>query len=259
MSDPIDLRMDIPHSARVWNYWLGGKDNFPADRELGDKVAALHPEILAIARQSRQFLVRVVSFLAGEAGIDQFLDIGTGLPTMQNTHEVAQRIQPAASIVYVDNDVLVLTHANALLTNVSPEGHTAYVHADVREPERVIAEAATVLDFSRPVAVMLLGILGHATPEVADMLHVVRTLMAAVPSGSYLALVDGSNTSEAVRAGAKINNGYILRSPDEFRQCFEGLELVAPGVVSTPFWRPEPTDIGVPQHIDSYGAVGRKP
>jgi hypothetical protein len=257
--DPIDLRIDVPHSARVWNYWLGGKDNFPADRELGDKVAALHPEILVIARQVRQFLVRVVTFLAGEAGIDQFLDIGTGLPTMENTHEVAQRIQPTASIVYVDNDLLVLTHANALLTNISPIGRTGYVHADVREPEQVIAEAGALLDFSRPVAVMLLGILGHATPDFADMLQVVRTLMAAVPAGSYLVLVDGSNTSESVRAGAKINNGYILRSPDEFRQCFDGLELVEPGVVSTPFWRPGPTDIGAPHHIDSYAAVGRKP
>jgi O-methyltransferase involved in polyketide biosynthesis len=259
VTDPTDLRFDVPHSARVWNYWLGGKDNFPADREVGDKVAALHPEILVIARQARQFLHRAVSFLAGEAGIEQFLDIGTGLPTMQNTHEVAQRIQPAASIVYVDNDPLVLTYANALLTNVSPEGRTAYVHADVREPEQIIAQAGAQLDFSRPVAVMLLGILGHATPEFADMLQVVRTLMAAVPSGSYLALQDGSNTSETVRAGAEVYNGYVLRSPDEFRQCFAGLDLVEPGVVSTPFWRPEPTDIGAPQHIDSYGGVGRKP
>ena len=259
MPDPNELRTDVPHSARVWNYWLGGKDNFPPDRELGDKVAALHPEIVAIARQSRQFLLRAVTFLAGEAGIDQFLDIGTGLPTMQNTHEVAQLIRPTASIVYVDNDPMVLAHANALLTNVSPEGHTAYVHADVREPEQIITQARAQLDFSRPVAVMLLGILGHATPDFADMLRVVRALMAAVPSGSYLVLVDGSNTSESVRAGAKINNGYILRSPDEFQQCFAGLDLVEPGVVSTPFWRPEPTDIGEPQHIDSYGAVGRKP
>jgi hypothetical protein len=259
VSDPIDLHTDVPHSARVWNYWLGGKDNFAADRELGDKVAALHPEIVDIARQARQFLVRVVTFLAGEAGIDQFLDIGTGLPTMQNTHEIAQQIRPAASIVYADNDVLVLTHANALLTNTSPEGSTSYVHADVRDPEQVIAEASAVLDFSRPVAVMLLGILGHATPEFADMLRVVRTLMAAVPSGSYLVLVDGSNTSESVRAGAKINNGYILRSPEEFQECFAGLELVEPGVVPTPFWRPAPADIGAPKQIDSYGAVGRKP
>jgi hypothetical protein len=259
VSDPIDLHIDVPHSARVWNYWLGGKDNFEADRELGDKVAALHPEIVDIARQARQFLVRVVTFLAGEAGIDQFLDIGTGLPTMQNTHEIAQQIRPAASIVYVDNDVLVLTHANALLTNTSPEGSTAYVHADVRDPEQVIAEASALLDFSRPVAVMLLGILGHATPEFADMLRVVRALMAAVPSGSYLVLVDGSNTSESVRAGAKINNGYILRSPEEFQECFAGLELVEPGVVPTPFWRPAPTQIGSPKPIDSYGAVGRKP
>src|SRR6202042_78019 len=176
---------------------------------------------IATAPQARQFLVRVVSFLAGEAGIDQFLDIGTGLPTMQNTHEVAQRIQPAASIVYVDNDVLVLTHANALLTNISPEGHTAYVHADVREPEQVLAEASPLLDFSRPVAVMLLGILGHATPEFADMLHVVRTLMAAVPSGSYLVLQDVSSTSETGRAAAKVN-GYLLRSPEELRECFDG-------------------------------------
>ena len=259
MPDPNELRFDIPHSARVWNYWLGGKDNFPPDREVGDKVAALHPEILVIARQARQFLLRAVTFLAGEAGIDQFLDIGTGLPTMQNTHEVAQLIRPTASIVYVDNDPMVLAHANALLTNVSPEGRTAYIHADVREPEQIITEARAQLDFSRPVAVMLLGILGHATPDFADMLQVIHTLMAAVPSGSYLVLQDGSDTSETGRVTAEMNNGYALRSPDEFRECFAGLDLVEPGVVSSPFWRPEPTDIGEPQHIDLYGAVGRKP
>ena len=258
MPDPIDIRIDIPHSARVWNYWLGGKDNYPPDRAVGDAIAAQNPDILVIARQARQFLVRAVSYMAGDVGITQFLDIGTGLPTMQNTHEIAQQFVPEARIVYVDNDPLVLAHARSLLVNKTPEGVTTYVHADVRQPEAILADARDVLDFERPIAVMLLGILGHATPDFADMLRVVRTLVAAVPSGSYLVLQDGSDTSDAVRRSAEMNN-YVVRSLDQFLECFEGLELVEPGLVPTPLWRPRPTDVGTPQPIDSYCAVGRKP
>ncbi|OZM77484.1 SAM-dependent methyltransferase [Pseudonocardia sp. MH-G8] len=253
-----ELRFDVPHSARVWNYWLGGKDNYPPDRAVGDAVAAQNPEILVIARQARQFLVRAVTFLAAEAGIDQFLDIGTGLPTMQNTHEVAQQHVPAARIVYVDNDPLVLAHARTLLVNTAPEGVTTYVHADVREPETILADARNVLNLDRPVAVMLLGILGHAAPDFADMRSIITTLMAGLPSGSYLVLQDGSDTSDTVRESAVMNN-YQLRTLDQFRQCFEGLEMVEPGLVPTPLWRPAPTDIGTPEPIDSYCAVGRKP
>jgi hypothetical protein len=256
--EPAELRFDIPHSARIWNYWLGGKDNYPPDRAVGDAVAAQNPEILVIARQARQFLIRAVTYLAGEVGIDQFLDIGTGLPTMQNTHEVAQRHDPAARVVYVDNDPLVLAHARALLVNSTPEGVTRYIHADVREPEMILAAAGETLDLDRPVAVMLLGVLGHAAPDFDDMRSIIDRLMAGVPAGSYLALLDGADVSDKVRKSAAMSN-YELRTLDEFRQCFENLEMVEPGLVSTPLWRPNPTDIGAPAPIDSYCAVGRKP
>jgi S-adenosyl methyltransferase len=256
--EPTELRTDVPHSARIWNYWLGGKDNYAADRTVGDAMVAQFPDILVIARHSRQFLIRAVSYLAAEAGIDQFLDIGTGLPTMQNTHEVAQRHSPAARIVYVDNDPLVLAHARTLLVNTAPEGVTTYVHADVREPEAILAEARHTLDLDRPVAVMLLGTLGHAAPEFDDMLSIINRLMAGVPSSSYLALLDGGSTSDAVREATDVNK-YKLRTLDQFRLCFEGLDMVEPGLVQSPQWRPDPTDIGAPPHIDSYCAVGRKP
>ncbi|MHA6619927.1 SAM-dependent methyltransferase [Pseudonocardia sp. DLS-67] len=256
--DSTELRFDVPHSARIWNYWLGGKDNYAPDRAVGDAVAAQNPQILVIARQARQFLIRAVTHLAGEAGIDQFLDIGTGLPTMQNTHEVAQRQNPSARIVYVDNDPLVLAHARTLLVNTTPEGTTRYVHADVREPEAILAEAGKTLDLDRPVAVMLLGILGHAAPDFDDMRSIIDRLMAGVPAGSYLALLDGSDTSDTVRESAEMSN-YRLRTLDEFRECFAGLEMIEPGLVPSPRWRPIPTEIGAPEHIDSYCAVGRKP
>ena len=273
MTDPAEISLELhrPHSARIWNYWLGGKDNYPADREVGDRVAAQNPDILRIAREGRRFLGRAVTFLAGEAGIDQFLDIGTGLPTMANTHEVAQQVRPASRVVYVDNDPLVLAHAAALLSNATPEGVTTYIHADVREPEQIIAQAfqqghdtsagpvkGAVLDPDRPVAVMLLGILGHATPKFADMRSVIKRLMDSVASGSYLALLDGSDTSDDVRESARLTN-YAVRTLDEFRECFEGLEMVDPGLVPTPLWRPTAVEVGVPAPLDSYCAVARKP
>jgi hypothetical protein len=258
VADATDLRFDIPHSARVWNYYLGGKDNYPADRELGDAVIAKFPDIQVIARHGRQFLVRAVRYLAGEAGVDQFLDIGTGLPTMQNTHEVAQSIVPSSRIVYVDNDPLVLAHARTLLVNTAPEGVTTYVHADVHEPEQIIADARNVLNMNRPVAVMLLGILGHTAPEFSDMLSIIRRLMDPLPSGSYLVLLDGADAGAAARAASTVN-GYTMRTLDEFRECFAGLELVEPGIVQTPQWRQDPNSIGTATAIDSYCGVGRKP
>ncbi|MFC4943830.1 SAM-dependent methyltransferase [Pseudonocardia sp. GCM10023141] len=256
--DLSELRLDIPHSARVWNYWLGGKDNYLADREVGAAVVAQNPGILDIARQARRFLIRTVTFLAGEAGIDQFLDIGTGLPTMQNTHEVAQQLNPAARIVYVDNDPLVLAHARSLLVDTTPEGVTTYLHADVRDPGQILADVRNVLNLQRPVTVMLLGILGYAAPDFDQMRAIITELIDGVVSGSYLVLLDGSDTSDAARDGAVLDN-YTLRTLDEFRECFAGLEMVEPGLVSTPLWRPNPTDIGTAKPIDSYGAVGRKP
>ncbi|MEJ3654683.1 SAM-dependent methyltransferase [Actinomycetes bacterium KLBMP 9759] len=160
MSELPELRFDIPHSARVWNYWLGGKDNYEADRKVGDAILEVYPAMRVLARQTRLFLRRSVRYLAGPAGVDQFLDIGTGLPTMENTPQVAQQVEAASRIVYVDNDPLVLAHARSLMVNVTPQGHTTYLHADVREPDAITAQAREHLDFERPIAVIMLGILG---------------------------------------------------------------------------------------------------
>jgi O-methyltransferase involved in polyketide biosynthesis len=256
------LRTDRPHSARVWNYLLGGKDNYPVDSEAGDVILSTFPEFAAVARLQRQFLARAVRFLAGEAGIRQFLDIGTGLPTADNTHELAQRIAPESRIVYVDNDPLVLTHAQALLTS-TPEGACAYVDADVRDPERILTEAAKTLDFSRPVALTMLGIMG----QVADAdrpAELVARLVAELPSGSYLALSDGTNTNEALNRAVEIYNGqsantYHLRAPGEIAAFFDGLELLEPGVVPTAAWRPDPAQAAEPVADVAVCGVARKP
>ncbi|MFC7828994.1 SAM-dependent methyltransferase [Streptomyces sp. NPDC057362] len=247
MSDPSEevrarLQTDRPHSARVWNYLLGGKDNYPVDSEAGEVILTTFPEFAAVARVQRRFLARAVGFLAGEAGVRQFLDIGTGLPTADNTHEVAQRIAPESRIVYVDNDPLVLTHAQALLTS-SPEGACAYVDADVRDPERILAEAAKTLDLSRPVALTMLGIMGQIS-DAERPAELVSTLLAGLPPGSYLALSDGTNGNEALNRAVEAYNGqsantYHLRSPQEIAAYFAGLTPVDPGVVSTATWRPD--------------------
>jgi O-methyltransferase involved in polyketide biosynthesis len=254
------LDVGVPHSARVWNYWLGGKDNFAADREVGDQVRDLYPEIVEIARASRAFLVRVVYYLAGEAGIRQFLDIGTGLPTADNTHEVAQRMAPQSRIVYVDNDPLVLVHARALLTS-TPEGATDYVDADVRDPDKILREAARTLDLTQPVALMMLGILGNVL-DTDEARTIVRRLVAAVPSGSYLVINDGTDTNERGVESAQVRSDagdpYCLRSPDQIARFFDGLQLLEPGVVSTPRWRPEPSQSGAAE-LGVFCGVGRKP
>ncbi|MGH3973744.1 MAG: SAM-dependent methyltransferase [Pseudonocardiaceae bacterium] len=257
------ITSDVPHSARIWNYWMGGKDNYQVDRAAGDAWIAVHPNIVTTARQSRQFLIRAVRFLAGAAGMRQFLDIGTGLPTMQNTHEVAQQIAPESRIVYVDNDPLVLAHARALLSNTTPEGVTTYVDADFHNPDLIIADARNILNFTQPVAVMFMGVLGHVA-DVDEMHSIVARVMAAVPSGSYLALQDGTDTDEANReAAAKYAETgavpYILRSPEQIGQCFQGLEMVDPGLVSITQWRPDTVEVGKVEPIDTYGAVARKP
>jgi hypothetical protein len=261
--DPMpDLRPDVPHGARIWNYWLGGKDNYAADRQVGDAVKAAYPETAAYAFKSRAFLRRVVRYLAGEAGIRQFLDIGTGLPTMQNTHEVAQAVAPDARIVYVDNDPLVLAHARALLVNTTPEGVTKYIDADYREPSRIVSAARGILDFGQPIAVMFMGVFGYV--KTADeAAAVVSAVLDVVPSGSYLALWDGTDTSEAVRLAAKaqadMGSPYELRTVEEIRRWFAGLELVEPGLVPITQWRPEDVEVGRIEPIDAYGAVARKP
>lgn len=257
------IETSIPHAARIWNYWMGGKDNFESDRAAGDAVASVYPEIVTMAQQSRPFLIRTVRYLAAEAGVRQFLDIGTGLPTMQNTHEVAQGVAPESKIVYVDNDSLVLTHARALLVNTTPEGVTTYVHADYHDPDLIVADAANVLNFNEPISVMFMGVLGYE-PDLEVVKSIVGRVMAAVPSGSYLTLWDGTDTSPAVIAGSdKLRESgavpYILRSPAELTECFEGLDMIEPGLVPITEWRPEPSEIGKVESLDAYGAVARKP
>jgi hypothetical protein len=257
-----EIRPDVPHGARIWNYWLGGKDNYAADREIGDAVNAVFPEIVDVAFKSRQFLNRAVRYLAGEAEVRQFLDIGTGLPTMQNTHEVAQSVAPDARILYVDNDPLVLAHARALLVDTTPEGVTKYLDADYHYPDRIIEQAREILDFSRPIGVMFMGVFGYV-PDYDEASSIISRVLGAVPSGSYLALWDATNTSEAVirgeRAQAELGSPYQLRTVEEIRGWFAGTKLVEPGLVPVTQWRPGDVEVGQAEHIDAYGAVGRKP
>jgi hypothetical protein len=266
MTDPNPLAHiddSIPHAARIWNYWMGGKDFYDADQAAGDAVAEVYPDIVRMAKLSREFLIRVVSYLAGEAGIRQFLDIGTGLPTMQNTHEVAQHIAPESKIVYVDNDPLVLAHARALLVNTTAEGVTTYVHADYHDPKLIVADAANVLNPNEPTAVMFMGVLGYE-PDLDVIRSLVGTIMDAVAPGSYLVVWDGTDTGEAVIEGGEklVEAGgvpYILRSPDQLASCFDGLELIEPGVVPITDWRASAPQIGTVEPLDAYGAVARKP
>ncbi len=230
------------HSARVWNFWLGGKDWYATDKDAGEQITRVYPGIVRTAQYQRMFLSRAVRFLAAEAGIRQFLDLGTGLPTVDNTHEVAQRVAPDAKIVYVDNDPLVLAHARALLTS-TPEGETAYIDADVRSPEAILEKAAGLLDFSRPVAVTMLGILGHI-PDEDRPADIVRRLLAPLAPGSYLAISDGTNTDATLNEAttnynARLAGDYTLRSPAEVTAFFDGLTLLDPGVVTIERWRPE--------------------
>jgi hypothetical protein len=251
------LDTTVPHSARVWNYWLGGKDNYSADRAMGDQILAMVPDMPRIARLQRAFLARAIQYLAGEAGIRQFLDIGTGLPTADNTHQAAQAIAPQSRIVYVDNDPLVLVHARALLTS-SPEGACGYLNADVRDPGKILAEAARTLDFSQPIAVMLLGILGQI-PDSDHPEAIVATLVDAVPPGSYLAISDGVNTSETFSQAAAHSGWYHVRSPGQIAGFFAGLELVEPGMVPLARWRPPVTPFPEQDDVPGVCGIGRKP
>jgi hypothetical protein len=251
----------VPHSARIWNYWLGGKDNYEIDRVAGDQFSAIYPGIVDIARADRAFLGRVVQFLAGEAGVRQFLDVGTGLPTADNTHQVAQRVAPEARIVYVDNDPMVLAHARALLTS-SPEGATFFVDADMRDAEKVLREASDWLDLTQPVALTFMGVLGHVIDH-EQALSIVAGLLEGLPSGSYLSINDSVNTSEALEEALRVYEAsgaipYRTRTPEQFAGYFEGLELVEPGVVNVDDWRPDPGSPRGPE-IPQLGAVGRKP
>ncbi|QDQ13984.1 SAM-dependent methyltransferase [Streptomyces spectabilis] len=255
------IRTDIAHNARVWNYWLGGKDNYQVDRAVGEQVTEMFPGIGEVARADRAFLGRAVAHLVGDRGVRQLLDIGTGLPTGENTHEVAQRLAPDARIVYVDNDPIVLTHAHALLTS-SPEGVTTYIDQDARNAREIVAAAAATLDLTRPVAVMLLGILNFI-PDTDDTVRIVRTLMDEVASGSYLVLTHPTLDADVGGAGNQAAMDFwnenatppiTGRTRAEFQAYFEGLELLEPGVESCSRWRCPEAPV-VPQ----FGAVARKP
>ena len=253
------IRTGLAHNARVWNHWLDGKDNYAVDQEVGRQVAGMFPGIAEVARADRAFLGRSVSYLAGEAGIRQFLDIGTGLPTADNTHEVAQRIAPDARIVYVDNDPIVLTHARALLSG-TPAGATEYVDADAHDPDSILRSASETLDLSRPVAVMMLGILNFVL-DTDRARSIVRTLMDALPSGSHLVLthptleLGGEGNADAMAFwNENATPPITARSRAEFTSFLDGLEIVEPGIVSCARW-------GAPEaaEVAQFGAVGRKP
>ena len=263
-STPPPPRLDTStaHSARVWNYLLGGKDNFAADREVGEMILQMFPGIARIARTQRRFLARAVRYLAADARIRQFLDIGTGLPTADNTHQIAQQVAPESRIVYVDNDPLVLVHARALLTS-APGGMTSYLEADVRDTGEILGEAARTLDFGQPIALVMLGIMGQL-PDSAGPRPIVTALLDALPPGSYLALSDGTDTSPALNQAIAAYNqnsasSYHLRSPEEIARFFDGLILVPPGVVTTSRWRPDLADASAePREVDAICGVGRK-
>ncbi|GGT22535.1 SAM-dependent methyltransferase [Streptomyces chromofuscus] len=252
-----------PHTARIWNYWLGGKDNYEVDRAAGDQIRQLHPGIGEYARADRLFLGRAVRHLVSDVGIRQFLDIGTGLPTADNTHEVAQRTAPEARIVYVDNDPLVLAHARALLTSTS-EGRTDYLDEDLRNVDAILEHAAKTLDFTQPVALILLGVVIFLRDD-EDPYGVVRRLMDALPPGSHLVLSHTitspsmPDVDEAVTFWNEHGTPKLTqRTPEAVTRFFDGLELLEPGVVSCSRWRPENTDGVDPEEVAMFGGVARK-
>lgn len=239
---------------------MGGKDNYPVDQVAGDEYAKLAPQVVTMARESRRYLIRTVSFVAGELGIRQFLDIGTGLPTYDNTHEVAQRVAPESKIVYVDNDPLVLAHAQALLYSNS-KGITDYIDADLHEPETILEAASEILDFDEPVALMLMGILGHIR-DYDESKSIVSRLQAALPSGSYFVHYDGIDADADLKEAQQGYDDtgavpYVLRSPEQITAYYERLTLLEPGIVSCPLWRPETGTS--PEPTDVYGGVALKP
>jgi hypothetical protein len=259
-------RIDVtrPHPARRYDYWLGGKDNFQADRDAAEAIAAVFPHIRTAARENRAFMRRAVSFLAAEAGVRQFLDIGTGLPTANNVHDVAQGIAPESRIVYVDNDPLVLSHARALLTS-SEQGATAYIEADARNPERILLDPAVrnTLDFSAPIALLLVAVL-HFVEDEDDPYALVKRLVNALPAGSFLVLSHATFDPldpETIAAMNAVNEGitpkFCPRTLSEVSRFFDGLDLLEPGIVSVSDWRPEPGPRPTPAEATGYGAVAR--
>jgi SAM-dependent methyltransferase len=258
--EPAPFDTSVAHIARVYNYWLGGKDNFAADRTAAEAAMRADPDVVEGVRGNRAFLARAVRYLVGQ-GIRQFLDIGTGIPSADNTHEVAQDAAPEARVVYVDNDPIVLAHARALLTG-SREGATAYLDEDLRNTAELLRAAAETLDFSQPVAVMLIGIL-HCIPDEDNPADLVAQLMDAVPAGSYLVISHPSNdiNPQIRRLGSRLNElmpiKLTFRSRDQVETFFDGLDLVEPGLIRIPDWRPDAeADRANPAAL--WGGVARK-
>ena len=270
-SQQVPARKTVPeldtrhaHSARVYNYWLGGQDNFAADREAAEQAIAANPGIVTDVRANRAFLVRVVRYLAAECGVRQFLDIGSGLPTQSNTHQVAQAVAPDARIVYADNDPIVLSQAQTLLSS-TPAGACDYVEADLRDPAAILRAASATLDFGEPVALMLLIIL-HLIPDSDDPYGIVARLVGAMPAGSYLVLAHPASdirAAEMAEMTKRVNQrmsgpAATMRDRAAITRFFGGLELLEPGVVQPQQWRPEPGDPGPPQ-VTAWCGVARKP
>jgi len=262
-SPPPKIDASVANVARAWNYMVGGKDNFEADREAARQLISVAPVIRIAAPASRAFLRRAVHYLAADAGIRQFLDIGTGLPTAGNTHEVAQSVAPQCRVVYVDNDPVVLVHARALLTSV-PEGVTSYVDADARDPGAIIAEARATLDFGQPVAVIMVDLLNFIEDDAA-VRSIMAELIAAVPTGSYFAIMHPASDldpalPEAEKRWNQLAPQHVrLRSRADLTDLLAGLELVEPGLVTVPEWRPDEGEPVPSQPIPLYAVVARKP
>src|SRR5271157_6259789 len=280
---PAGLDVSMPHPARVWNYWLGGRDFFAADKAAGEEIGREFPHLAQTARAERAFLVRAVRFLVGPARIRQFLDVGAGLPAGGNTHEIAQGIAPDSGIVYADNDPVVIMHAKALLGSPmlasTPRGAVCYTDADLRDVAAVLAGAASTLDMSRPIALVMLGILGYLEDYGAAR-SITSQLMDALPAGSYLVIADGVvaedpvigsaqrryDESARLRYGASAPAPYLLRRPDELASFFDGFDLIEPGVVPCPRWRPDGYGANAPgadstpdDEAVAYCGVARKP
>ncbi len=262
---PPEINTNVPQSARVYDYWLGGKDHFPADRALGDAIAEALPTIRTQVRAQRAFLGRAVRYLARDAGIRQFLDIGTGIPTAGNVHDVAQQTAPESRVLYVDNDPIVLAHARALMAG-TPEGSVAFIQADLREPEAILGDpaVAATLDLAQPVGLALVGVMHHLR-DSDDPRRVVATLVGALAPGSYLVLSQSTPDfdPEAMRnlAAASEQGGIpnVPRSLADTEPFFAGLELVEPGLVPMADWRPDPGAEQDPRSVYAYGGVARKP
>ena len=258
-----EIDTSVAHPARVYDYWLGGKDNFAADRDAGDRVLAVTPGLRERVQANRAFLVRAVRYLATEAGIRQFLDIGTGIPSANNTHEVAQQAAPDSRIVYVDNDPIVLSHARALLAG-GPAGSIQYIDGDVRDVASIVAAAGRTLDFTRPTALLLLGIL-HLIQDAEAPYDIVARLMDALPPGSYLAISHPASDIHPGQAEAqrryneRVSTPQTLRTRAEVSRFFAGLGLVPPGVVYVHTWRPGPGGIVPPDGVSAYGGIAHKP